>query len=307
MPKVVTSQGGLESTEVFKEEQNKTLNETLAQVDTPLEHPAPQRAEDEEAEDQDLPERAAKRIAKKHREMKEAQEAAAESERFAETQFNTAKALEKRAADLERELSELKARTPLAPKPELLAPLEADFYEGVGAERRFKADEYIKAVTQHAAETARVELRAEMEQAAQNAALQANQAAFAKRIEAAVKKTPDWKEVVGDSTVQLPNPVLEYIGMSDYGTDLAYYLAKNPSVAETFKALPAIKAIAAIGKLETSFEKPAEPIATLKTVTSGAPAPITPIPERGTTVAPTDPAKMTYKELRAYERSRRKR
>ena len=72
---------------------------------------------------------------------------------------------------------------------------------------------------------------------------------------------------------------------------------------------------AIFGKIETSFEKPAntvagKTVATDSTATSrtvepkGAPPPITPISTSGTGSINVDPAKMSYKELRQYERER---
>jgi hypothetical protein len=63
-----------------------------------------------------------------------------------------------------------------------------------------------------------------------------------------------------------------------------------------------------VGKLELTFEKPPEPakqepVAPPRAV-SGAPAPIVPLETAGSAQIVTDPAKMTYKQLRAYERQR---
>ena len=120
-------------------------------------------------------------------------------------------------------------------------------------------------------------------------------------------------EVVGNSPIILQNEALQYIAQSEYGTDIAYFLAKNPERAEKIKALHPIRAIAELGKIETGFEKPAESVsaqaqATSKTVErQGAPAPITPISTSGTGSIVLDPAKMDYKQLRAYEREKAKR
>ena len=61
-----------------------------------------------EADEIDLPERVRKSIGKKHRAMKEAQEAAAEADRLAESQYNRAMLAERRANELENQLKQAK-------------------------------------------------------------------------------------------------------------------------------------------------------------------------------------------------------
>lgn len=314
MPKVVTNDNGRQQVETIKSDDQKArgpkpdLNAILTKADAPAESkpvempapPIPPEAEKPadvtdglEAEDRELPERAAKRIAKKHREMKEAQEAAAEADRLAESQYNRAIMAERRLAEVEAELQKGKP-APEAPK-EPKMPLFKDFTDTEG-----KFDE----VAYQNANSAYYESQAQKKLAAQKVEeqKQANAQAMKAKVDKAVEKNPDWKEVAGSIT--LPNPVLDYMFTSDHGTDLAYFLGKNPQIADEIKSLPAIKAIAKARDIERDqFEKPAvAPLATSKPVTPGAPAPITPIPTGGSTLIQTDPSKMSYKELRAYHK-----
>jgi len=108
----------------------------------------------------------------------------------------------------------------------------------------------------------------------------------------------------------LQQSVLDYIDLSDYGTDIAYFLAKNPEVAGKIGKLHPIKAVAEVRDLELSLTKPPEKAPTLGAAPSqaaerqGAPAPITPIAASGANPPPIDPAKMSFQQLRAFERER---
>jgi len=263
-----------------------------------------------EPEDHDLAERAKKRIGKKHYQMKLAEESAAEAERFAETQFNERQLWQKRAEEAERKAAELtpKEKAP----PELMKPDPNTYVDDKG---QFKSFEYAEALAEYSAKKAVADDRKIQAEQAAAAQAEAQKAQFKARIDAAVKKNPDWDEVVRASPTVLPFAALQYIQESEYGTDIAYFLAKNPEVAERIKNLHPIRAVAELGKIETSFEKPAnavagKTVATDSTATSrtvepkGAPPPITPISTSGSGSVNIDPAKMSYKELRAYERER---
>lgn len=270
-----------------------------------------------EPEDNDLPERARKRIGKKHYEMKKAQEEAEEAARFAEQQFNERRELEKRLQMTEAERDELRKQT--APKPVtppiLVKPDPRNYLDDKG---QFRSADYDKALDEYAKSAVENDRR-EQQAAQAKAAAEAEGAAFKARIEKATEKYKDYDEVVSKTPVMLQNEALTYIRQSDYGPDLAYYLAdpKNRAVADRIAAMHPIRAIAELGKLETSFEKPAvqaepaktngaaPPQATSQTVErQGAPAPITPLSASGGATVNTDPAKMSFKELRAYERAR---
>jgi hypothetical protein len=268
-----------------------------------------------EPEDHDLPERARKRIGKKHYEMMKAREEAAEAERFAEIQFNERRQLEQRLAQTEAERDQLKKT--VTPAPE--APKKPTVDQFKNDQGQIDAIAYAEALAAYSAQQAVEKDRQEQAEAAKAAAKQAKDAAFAERIQKAREKYPDWQETVAATPVRLQTEALTYIAESEYGADLAYYLAdpKQRELADRIAAMSPFKAIAELGRLETRFEKPANgaaektnavpPPAASKTVErEGAPAPITPLPSSSATIN-TDPAKMSFKELRAYERERARR
>lgn len=237
-------------------------------------------------------------------------EEVAESERFAETLFNERESYRKKAEDAEARAAALEANKPKA--PEFVAPDEKDakYYNDKG-EFQWKAFS-----TDNAAYEAKKAIAADRTARAEQEAKARSDAeaqAFREKVAKATTKYPDWEKVVTSSPILLPNEALAYITQSDYGTDIAYFLAKNPELGDKIKAMHPIRAIAAIRDIETGFEKPAVsspqvPDAPSKPVErQGAPPPITPIAMSGTTPVQLDPAKMDFKQLRAYERERRQR
>jgi hypothetical protein len=258
-----------------------------------------------EPDELEFSEQIRKKIGKKHRAMKEAQETAAEAERFAEQQFNERKLAEKRAEEAERRAKELEAKA-APPKPELKAPDIKDYTNEQG---QTDWDKYTDAKSEYAAKKAVAEdreARAKEQAAQQQAQMEAQWRA---RLQVAETRYPDFLKVVGAAETWVPNAVLAYITESDYGADLTYYLAKNPDQAKELAKLSPTRAVARLGKLETQFEKPAKPAETAPAASKapergGAPPPITPISASGAGTVNLDPSKMGYKELRAYERAR---
>jgi hypothetical protein len=115
------------------------------------------------------------------------------------------------------------------------------------------------------------------------------------------KTHADYDEVMRGEVNTHPQ-VLQYMTGSDYIADVAYYLQKNPDFVEKLNKLNPLKAIAEIGKLELTFEKPVPKVETAPK--AGAPPPITPLSGNSSGIVQTDPAKMTFRELRAYEAKR---
>lgn len=330
MAKVVTSEGLQDyistgkPTETF-ENPRKKLAEKISVVDAPKPaEPAkdappppepPPATEDTglEPEDHDLAERARKRISKKHYEMtkaqKEATEAKAaleESERFAEMLFNEREQLRKKTAALE-------SAPPAKPKEEAKPPEAPKREAFVSADgQSFDWDGYEKARDEYAAQKALTDAKKAADEERSKAAQAAAEASMKARIAAATLKYPDWERVVTTSAVTLPNEALRFLGESEYGMDIAYLLANDVKQAEKIRTLSPALAIAALGKLETQFEKPAPPSASaapeaVPTKTTGAPAPITPISTSGTgNAATTDPSKMDFKQLRQWHKDRKK-
>lgn len=236
-------------------------------------------------------EQISKKIGAKHRLMKEAEE-------FGRSQYLERLAAEKRADELERKVNELETKSRPAPEAEKAQPKPEDFTtvaEYTDALTDWKVDKkFAEREQQQAADKARAEAEAATK-------------AFQTRLAAAIKEIPDYQEVIDGSEAIARHHILNYLIESDIGPKLQYHLAKNPDVLDRLNQLSPIKAIAELGKLETKLEKPVEPKAEAKlnaiVPVSQAPAPITPIDGK-TTPVHKDPATMTIKELREYERAR---
>jgi hypothetical protein len=177
--------------------------------------------------------------------------------------------------------------------------------------RNFRAFEYAEALAAWSARQAVDEDRQRQAEAARSAEASAAQALAKSRIDEAAKKYPDFVEVTTRADVKTHNAVLQYLTASEHIGDVIYYLATNPDFVERINKLNPLKAIAEIGKLELTFEKPATAsTASAATppakVVTGAPAPIKPLSSAATANINVDPANMSFKELRAYERSRQR-
>lgn len=252
--------------------------------------------------DDDLPEAARRRIGKKHRQMKEAEE-------FASSAYRARLAAEERAEKAEAKLRESQTKSQPAtvtqegkpPKPEDFATV-AEYTDALVEYRVTKrfADEKAQAEQQRAAD----------EKAAR-------EREFAKRMNATKAEFPDFEEVLqsisGTELDQVPGDVIEYMQESDVGPKLIYHLAKNPDVLERFRKLSPRRFIAELGKLEASWEKPPtdkvseaklSEAAAVSSAVSKAPAPIQALGSDASAVVKKDPATMTFQELREYERQR---
>lgn len=276
---------------------------------------APETDEDAEGltkADKDLAERVRKRINAKHRAMKEAQEARDEAERFAETQYNERKLAEQRALALEQRAKELEAK--IVPPPEApKEPLETDPKYQVNGQFDWKS--YTRDVAEFVGDQ---KVQAERKRMAEEAAAreQAEKERIVKeRIDKVRSKHNDFdallERVKGTEADQVPLFVQNYLEESENGGEILYYLLKNPEAKAKISALKPILGIAELGKLESEITKPAAPIGqavpVIKAQGGGAPAPITPLSGEGSVGINTDPSKMSYKELRAYERERARR
>ena len=249
---------------------------------------------------------------KQHRLRKEAEESAQEAERLAESQYNRAILAERRAQQLEDELA--KAKQPeKAKEPELVEPKEDD-PQWVEA-GQFNWRKFTKAQADYAAKKAIQDYEKSQAEERSKAEAQEHEQKIRASADAARKVHSDFDAVMeaakGTEADIVPQFVLNYIYESDLSAELAYYLAKNPAESQRIAKMKPILGIAELGKLSEKLTKPEvpekkeEPKEPVIAERGGAPPPITPI-TGGTSTVNTDPARMSFRELREFERQRNK-
>lgn len=255
-------------------------------------------------------ERVTRSMAQRHRRMKEAQEAAAEAERFAEQQFNEKRQIEREREELRQKL-EAAEKSRQEASPAKKEPVIEDFKDDKGNVDWVK---FVDARSEWKADQAVAKDRAEREKAQQEAAQKAAEAAARERFQAAKAKYDDFEEVMGQAgEILIQQSVLSYLQESETGPDLTYYLIKHPDEVAKIVKLSPVAAVAAVARLEGKLGESKdsgksvqdEPSNGDRKVESrgGAPAPITPLGS-GPGIVPKDPSQMSYRELRAYERQR---
>ena len=270
------------------------------------------------AEEKTLPDKAQKEILRskkavneKHRQMKEAQEAAAESERFAETLYNQNRLAEQRARAAEERLKEVESKaTP--PPPEPKEPELKDYTNEKGEVDWLK---FQKEIAAFAASQAIKKERERLSQEASERVKESRIAQMRANADAVRKVHPDFdqrmRDLEGTDADKVPRFVLDFIEESEHSAEVAYHLATNAQVREKISRMTPRMGTAELGVVQAALVKPpseapsprAESVTTRMT-NGGAPAPITPLDGEGSGGIQTDPSKMSYKELRAYHRTK---
>lgn len=193
-------------------------------------------ADDEEGEDgltarqkRELSAKMLKAIGKKHRQVKEAEE-------FAADQIRVRREAEARAAEAEARASRLEAQNRPAPAKEEVEPARQDFAtetEYIDAKIKWGVDQGIKQ-----REAARI---AEQRQASV-------QAQFAR----AAELVPDFEQVT-NKLPPLPGAVVTYLQESEMFAELGYHLAKNPDAAAKLANLSPVRQLVELGKIEAKL------------------------------------------------------
>lgn len=253
---------------------------------------------DDDEDEKDLSETVRRKIAKKHKAMKEAEE-------FGKRSYLERMAAETRAEKLQRELEEERAKSrPATVQKEDKPPKPEDFAT---------VAEYTDALTDYKVEKKFAAEKARQEQARLDAEKTAREEQFAKRLMASKEKYSDFDEVMktlaGSEMDRVHQDVVEYLQESDFGGDLMYHLAKNQETLDRLRKLSPRRFIAELGKLETKWEKQPESAVRLSEVAanttvpavSKAPAPIQPLDGKSATIK-KDPKDMNIQELRDHER-----
>ena len=234
----------------------------------------------------------------------EASEPVAETEQSEPTEADTAKPQEERKQNpkLEKRFSEItkqreearqeaqrerEARQALEARLQALEKQSAPQPQAQVAEQEPQphqftdAFEYAKALTDYRVEQRLAQEKAEQAEIAAKAERQKVADQWAKKVEAAKSEMPDFDEMVQSaSDVIVPDHIRDAMLESDVGPKLLYHFAENPELARSIAAMPPIKALREIGKLEAKFEAPKQaekpPVARSK-----APEPIQPIRANG--------------------------
>lgn len=239
-----------------------------------------------------LTEKQQRAVNKKHRAMKEADE-------FAEEQYRERRAAERRAEELERKLKDFEEKGKPAPV-EAKEPDPKDFTNEKG---EFDAFGYAKALAKFSAEEAVKADRKEQEKANREAVEARSYQEYLGRVKASTKDIPDWQEVAeGASDMNVSGALTGYIRESDTPGPLLYHLAKNPDELERLNALPTIKALSEMAKIEAKLTVPEKeasgserPALPPKGAKPRAPEPIAPL-SNGSGHVQKDPRDMTTKD-----------
>lgn len=115
--------------------------------------------------------------------------------------------------------------------------------------------------------------------------------AYAERVEEALDKYPDFKQVAEDRSLPVSSYMAEAIKASDIGPDILYHLGLNPKDASRISKLTPLLQAKEIGRIEATL---AHTPPVVKKV-SNAPAPIAPVVARSTNTPAydtTDPRSM---------------
>lgn len=209
---------------------------------------------------------------------------------------------EAKTAALLREKEELEARLKrLEANPDPIETAPRPKRDAFGTQ-----EEYEDAVADWRADQKIAERERKAAEARALAEKQAIDAAWNRRMQAAMKEFDDYKDVVGGSKISLPEHLYVALQESEYGPHLAYYFAKHPEEAERFTAMRPTTALRQLGRLEDALfsEQPEEPEAQPAkkeaqkpaVEVSKAPAPVKPV--RESTAANPGPA-LTFEEYRA--------
>ena len=253
-----------------------------------------------------MPERIKKVIGKKHFEMMTAKEEAAELERLAEQQYNRAIMAEKALRDAQ---AVQPAVAPEPPKAEEKAPDQNDpKYRNDKGE--FDWVTYTRDTADYSAKQAVSKFQQEQQKEANERAAAQAKTVYEARVEEARKVHPDYDQVVPTADIHTHRAVLDYVFFdSKVPGQIAYHLAKNPDFLRQINSMSATAAVAEIGALAKTFEKPVSSSAKAPEIkatpkSGGAPPPITPLDTSSSGSVNVDPSKMSFQELRRFERQR---
>lgn len=174
-------------------------------------------------------------------------------------------------------------------------------------------DDYVVARAEYAAEKKLLAREAEKEQKQRHESLRAEKTRLSQeynqRVEKALEKYPDFREVIEDSEAPFNEAMRDAVMESEYGPDIAYYLAQNPKKAEAMLKMGVTALNREIGRLEVMLQKQREVAQSTeeqeelpsRKVTK-APAPISPV-KSGSSGSKTYSPNMTQKQYEAWRKN----
>jgi hypothetical protein len=148
----------------------------------------------------------------------------------------------------DRENAYLRARLEAHEKPKVEAPVKPtpdkfdDYGAYVEALADWKADEKVKA--------AREEDKAERAREREN---EQRQSTWAERAQVAKTRHADYDAVMSESDVPIADFVMAALRESERGPELAYQLAKDPSIADKLNAMTPARAAIELGRMEAKL------------------------------------------------------
>lgn len=151
------------------------------------------------------------------------------------------------------------------PAPPAARPKLADF--------EYDESRYEAAVVEFTRAEARAAAEAVLAERENESAAKAKAQTFKERESAFKAETPDYESVAYYAPIS--NEVAELVKESESGPELAYYLGKNPEIAQTLSQLPERAAAREIGKIEArlAFQKEAAKAAPPPAVSKAPPPP----------------------------------
>lgn len=175
-----------------------------------------------------------KAIGKKHRQVKEAEE-------FAADQYNNRRLADQRAELAEQELAKL--RQPVKAAEEVKEPQRENFQSDVAyadALIDFKVEQKLqKKQTEEAAQRAQEE-HARVVSAAQE------------RLKAAAELVPDFEQTI-DTDLNVPGHIAAYMQRSALFAELGYHFAKHPQVLAELRKLTPAEALVEVGVIKSTL------------------------------------------------------
>lgn len=249
----------------------ETTAPTEAEIKTPEPEPVAKSEQESEAGGESVTEQedekegqkeksSAPKIERRFSELTKQRELAKEEAR---KEREAREVLESRVKELEAKVNPPEKKVDVTLEPEPRPEQFSDMYEYAKALAEYTADK--KLAERDKAEQIKKEA---MEQ-------QAKYKSWADRIESSKAELPDFEDKVRSSDVIVSDAVKESIIESPFGPKLLYHLAEHPEVAKKLSEMSPISAAREIGKIEASFEKPAEKSPTV--TKTKAPAPISPL------------------------------